>query len=347
MLAILHAWVKANGPFEVSPREALAAPTTDAETYIQSIVILTLGLAISDWIMAINFLSSSAMDVSGHLIGEPDLEGFCSFNGFMTQVFVVQTDYWVLTIAICTYVILADHKHISCWVQENCRQLMAIPWVFSVIWASIGLGVAGYGDIGAWCWFTSDEVRLLVNFVPRWIIIAIMLAMYTRLYLVLYRAHSPFSSSHESTTDDLSRPSGTWDSATPNGRRIKKMARLMLMYPVAYIFVWTLPTAIRIYQASKGVSAPFALQTIDKACIVIQGFVDALIYGVTEPSLSHWRNLLFPKPIPTTDGIILTYVTTTGPLRVTASRLSDGESTTGLKTTITAKDSRSSRDNVF
>lgn len=42
------------------------------------------------------------------------------------------------------------------------------------------------------------------------------------------------------------------------------MARLMLMYPIAYIFVWTLPTAIRIYQASKGAAAPFALQTIDK-----------------------------------------------------------------------------------
>jgi hypothetical protein len=99
--------------------------------------------------MAINFLSSSSLDVSGHLIGSPDMEGFCSFNGFMTQVFVIQTDYWVLTIAICTYVILADHKHVSGWVQENCRLLMAIPWIFSVIWASIGLGVAGYGDIGA------------------------------------------------------------------------------------------------------------------------------------------------------------------------------------------------------
>jgi hypothetical protein len=77
--------------------------------------------------------------------------------------------------------------------------------------------------IFAGCWFTSDEVRLLVNFVPRWIIIAIMLAMYTRLYLVLYRAHSPFSSSHESTTEDLSRPSGIWDSANPNSKRIKKV----------------------------------------------------------------------------------------------------------------------------
>lgn len=80
------------------------------------------------------------------------------------------------------------------------------------------------------CWFTSDEVRLLVNFVPRWIIIAIMLAMYIRLYLFLYRAHSPFSSSHESTTEDLSRPSGTWDSKNPNSRRIKKVKMKLIAY---------------------------------------------------------------------------------------------------------------------
>ena len=115
---------------------------------------LNRGLAISDCIMAINFLSSSSLDVSGRLIGGSDMEGLCSFNGFMTQVFVVQTDYWVLTIAICTYAILADHKYISIWIQENCGLLMAIPWVFSVIGASIGLGVAGYGDIGACLWYS-------------------------------------------------------------------------------------------------------------------------------------------------------------------------------------------------
>jgi hypothetical protein len=43
-----------------------------------------------------------------------------------------------------------------------------------------------------------------------------------------------------------------------------QLARLMLMYPIAYILIWTLPTAIRIYQASTGKPAPFALQTVDK-----------------------------------------------------------------------------------
>lgn len=100
----------------------------------------------------------------------------------------------------------------SCWLRRH----------WSLFVALVILSLSKNADSRfAGCWFTSDEVRLLVNFVPRWIIIAIMLAMYTRLYLVLYRAHSPFASSHESTTEDLSRPSLT--ASAPNGRRIKKV----------------------------------------------------------------------------------------------------------------------------
>jgi hypothetical protein len=65
MLSILRAWVKANVPFDISPREALAAPTTDEETYIQSVVILTLSVVsamAAGWI-----LLSFAVRISQHL----------------------------------------------------------------------------------------------------------------------------------------------------------------------------------------------------------------------------------------------------------------------------------------
>jgi hypothetical protein len=52
---------------------------------------LILGLAISDFFMAVNFLSSCAVNLSGHSIGAPSSKKFCSFNGFMTQFFVVQS----------------------------------------------------------------------------------------------------------------------------------------------------------------------------------------------------------------------------------------------------------------
>lgn len=73
----------------------------------------------------------------------------------------------------------------------------------------------------------------------------------------------------------------------------------MLMYPIAYMLIWALPTSIRIYQAVTAKPAPFPLQTVDKACIVVQGLVDAIIYGANESSVSSWRALLFPESFPT------------------------------------------------
>ncbi|KAL7758485.1 hypothetical protein ACKLNR_010912 [Fusarium oxysporum f. sp. zingiberi] len=323
-------------PMRIYHREALAAPADRSEMVLQSIVILVvsilsilgagwiivsffvfkslrsfrhqliLGLAASDFLMALNFLSSTAMNINGKEIGAPEHQAFCSFNGFMTQVFVIQTDYWVLTIAMCTYVILAGYKSLSSWVQDQRIFLSCLPWVLSLLWAGIGLKLAGYGDIGAWCWFTSDEVRLLANFVPRWVIIITILSMYARLYFILRKSHKSFISlGNSNSTSEPSRERtitrsnhDVWryhESDAAGRRRLQRIARLMIMYPVVYMLVWTLPTAIRIYQTIKHTPAPFALQTIDKACIVSQGLVDAIIYGVNESSLSRWRELIFPS----------------------------------------------------
>jgi hypothetical protein len=165
------------------------------------------------------------MNISGRWIGAPEQARFCSFNGYMTQVFVIQTDYWVLLIALYTFVVLTDRKKWSAWLHEHLWLPWTVLWLLSVLWASIGLGVVGYGDIGGWCWFTSDEVRLLVNFVPRCkspfrisavvgyvltvsgAIIGIMFLMYARLYLVLFKAHRRLVSLDASGSNN--NPSGS------------------------------------------------------------------------------------------------------------------------------------------
>jgi len=101
--------------------------------------------------MAFNFLLSSSMNVSGRWIRAPKQAQFCSFNGYMTQVFVIQTDYWVFTIAIYPYFVLTDQKRFSAWLQAHNILTWALPWLLSITCASIGLGVAWYGDIGASC----------------------------------------------------------------------------------------------------------------------------------------------------------------------------------------------------
>ncbi|RSM06593.1 hypothetical protein CDV31_009022 [Fusarium ambrosium] len=216
------------------------------------------------------------------------------------------------------FLLLQKSKIISSPAYPDNRLILAaLPWVLSVTWAGIGLGTAGYGNIGAWCWFTSDEVRLLVNFIPRWVIIVAILFMYGNLYYMLHRAHRRMLSLRYFSSDGVSRQRNTEGLQQPQERpgpsanrqplsnpaesedkinKMKNLARRMLLYPLAYMLIWSLPTAVRIYQSTRGVPAPFALQTVDKACIVLQGFIDAVIYGINESSLAHWRNLIFHKP---------------------------------------------------
>lgn len=51
----------------------------------------TSGLAISDFLMALNFLSSAATNLGGPNIGSKEVKAFCDFNGYMIETFVVQS----------------------------------------------------------------------------------------------------------------------------------------------------------------------------------------------------------------------------------------------------------------
>lgn len=69
----------------------------------------------------------------------------------------------------------------------------------------------------------------------------------------------------------------------------------MMLYPLVYMLIWALPTSIRIYQSVSGHSAPFAVATVDKSCIVIQGLCDAIVYGFNEKTLRGWKEIFTRK----------------------------------------------------
>jgi hypothetical protein len=47
--------------------------------------------------MAMNYLLATARNLSGHNIGAPEEKKFCSFNGFMVEAFVNQSEISVLS----------------------------------------------------------------------------------------------------------------------------------------------------------------------------------------------------------------------------------------------------------
>ncbi|GAA92190.1 hypothetical protein AKAW_10304 [Aspergillus luchuensis IFO 4308] len=235
---------------------------------------LILGLGISEFLAASNVVISAGLNTSGIEIWNPSLKTFCGFNGLMAQTFLVQillADYWILSIAICTYLILMDYIHAASWVQNHKAALWCIPWGLSILWAVLGLVVVGYGYAGGWCWFTSDRVRLFVNFIPRWTIILVILCIYTRLCVFLYRSHKALSSDQEVTLqmphphqwqllDIGDGPSHTSHSSIP----LKKVSLQMMVYPTVYALIWIIPTSVRIYQGMTGKRAPLALEILEK-----------------------------------------------------------------------------------
>jgi hypothetical protein len=51
------------------------------------------GLAISDLLMALNFLISTSANLSGRGISDPAQYDLCNVNGFLAQLFVVQSKW--------------------------------------------------------------------------------------------------------------------------------------------------------------------------------------------------------------------------------------------------------------
>ncbi|KAF3181331.1 hypothetical protein EYR41_005010 [Orbilia oligospora] len=329
---------------------------------------LILGLAISDLLMALNFMFSAGWNVAGGDLALEESRTACSVNGFLTQVFVVQTDWWILVIAIATYIILGNFKTQSQFIQTHVWIPWVGPWVLSIIIAAICHGVLGYGYIGGWCWLTSDLMRLLVNFIPRWLIVIAIALIYIRLYMIVRKARkwdiegvSPDPGDDMADTSVILVPvgkkdrerqgsgvlvsrdvsvsfgrkgstaptfvtmvttSGTGDSREAisscsareegsrartvnvnssrslslgmrqplNAAQLKRIAKKMMVYPVAYAIIWACPTAIRIYQGTTGSRAPLWITIVDKSCIVIQGLVDAVVYGLNERAWQGWRD---------------------------------------------------------
>lgn len=57
-----------------------------------------------------------------------------------------------MTIAICTFLILANYKHLVNWLQDHRLLLWCVPWFLSILWAALGVGLDGYSNIGACKW---------------------------------------------------------------------------------------------------------------------------------------------------------------------------------------------------
>ncbi|KAF2823253.1 integral membrane protein-like protein [Ophiobolus disseminans] len=160
-------------------------------------------------------------------------------------------------------------------------------WVFILGVSSIGIGLHSdnlYVRSGVWCWIHHDlaDLRLWTHYV--WIFIfefgnvLIYLTIYT---ILLTRIRSNYYTAEE-------------------GKRVKSIANLMVVYPLVYV-VCTIPLASARMAAMSGHPPSLRRLCLSGAMITSNGWLDVLLYTLTR------RIMIFSDEPPADDNGIDTF----------------------------------------
>ncbi|ODQ55528.1 hypothetical protein SAICODRAFT_46048, partial [Saitoella complicata NRRL Y-17804] len=267
--------------------------------------------------VALNFMVSAAVSVNQEAGGETELKGkFCTANGAFTQWFIVQSDYWVLVIALCTYAVFRPPGPTSL-LRRALPYLLHLPYTLSLLQSILGATLVGYVDVGSWCWFGSDKIRFLWNYTQRISIGLVITAIYVKLWTVLRRGGCDFGdeevgveervigeteiSSPPSLTpsrtpltsstcpdSNLITPSANCSTSQPRRTLTSHQDFRMLLYPVAYLTIWILPTACRIYAWSHGHHVGYGWGVAEKSMICLSGAINSVVYWMNGRVVGAW-----------------------------------------------------------
>ncbi|KAI8868921.1 hypothetical protein GQ42DRAFT_124500, partial [Ramicandelaber brevisporus] len=108
----------------------------------------------------------------------------CTINGFVGQWTVQASDFFVLLMAIATYLSLTSSYRWACkhtWLQRHINLITTIPWIIGLTTAVIAQVATGYEPvIGNWCWIPVYPVayRWVLTLGPRMVIIGVIFILY-------------------------------------------------------------------------------------------------------------------------------------------------------------------------
>ncbi|CAM9278597.1 unnamed protein product [Discosporangium mesarthrocarpum] len=157
-------------------------------------------------------------------------------------------------------------------------------WGLSTLGMVLPLTTKSYGSTGAWCWITASGKpefdvgtfwRYAVLYVPVWVVISYNIMLYARIARMLRRFSVSIAGEGESKSDSIG-PSGEQQ------RRMYKFGKRLLWYPAVLIGCWAFATIQRIQNAVDPTNPVFWLLLIQTSTVGLQGFFNALVYGMSD-----------------------------------------------------------------
>lgn len=103
-------------------------------------------------------------------------------------------------------------------------------------------------------------------------------------------AASTVATSITATTASSVPTPSPFDEEEHQRRQVRKIAIQLISFPLATALLWTVPTAVMIYQVIHGAdSVNVHVEGFAQMLLVFNGFVDAHIYGFNERTAMGWK----------------------------------------------------------
>ncbi|KAK2846336.1 hypothetical protein FQN49_005825 [Arthroderma sp. PD_2] len=196
----------------------------------------------------------------------------CIVQGWLFQEGIPTSGLFVLAIAIHTFITVILGRKLQYRTFVGC--VIGI-WMFALFLTVLPIMVAGkhvYVNSGAWCWITASQEGLRLGTHYIWVFISQFgsVTIYFVLFFYLRRKVALSATLSQQSQEKLSR--------------LRSVVRLMILYPIAYIFL-SLPIAASRMATAAGTKPSFTYYIISAVIMSASGLVHTVIYAVTRRSL--------------------------------------------------------------
>ncbi|KAH9062413.1 hypothetical protein EDB87DRAFT_300979 [Lactarius vividus] len=242
------------------------------------VVFYFISLLLSDILQAIGSIMNSAWVTKQAVI----YDSLCTAQGVIKQTADVGIALWSLVIATRTFLVLflrVPHKRYTMWITliANWSLLGAIV-IAGPATTSDKLGPF-YGISGIWCWISPNysTKRIALDYMVMFISALLAFILYLLVFLKMRGIVRAQALSTSVASADRER----------NEKYEHKLARQMLLYPVAYTIL-ILPIACCRFSAWSGHEVPFGVTIFSDFIYLMSGLVHVILFAST-------RRLLPPR----------------------------------------------------
>ncbi|KEQ74463.1 hypothetical protein M436DRAFT_25434, partial [Aureobasidium namibiae CBS 147.97] len=232
-------------------------------------VALIINLLCADLMQGVAFMFSYHWVFTDGIVA-PSVK--CTSQGFLLNAGNLSSGYFVMAIALHTFYGAVMGRHLKPAVFYTA---LAGGWFFALFLSAMGPILHGnhyYVRAGAWCWAAPEfqTERLAFHYIWIFAVQFGTVIIYLLIFLHLKNTLTTILPSSHSTTH----------------AKVDRAARLMLMFPLAYIIL-TLPlSAGRMWSMAHHTYAVHeGYQLASGALIACSGMVDCLLYTLTRRSL--------------------------------------------------------------